>query len=412
VPFNPKYVAALVFASLLILVVGSQLRPRDSGAAPLSAAELARLTEASQRRALDGMTAYFTRLADRIADFVVATPDVGGSATVWGPASLVAARLTDRPPDRVNVAVSGSVSTAGLEAWSPAIQVLSLKMPGGGSTLAVPPPSTQPTEAGAWIIVVWRVNRDRMFATGTFAGESPVTCGEATARQVRSTIPLESAMAGGSLYDADGRLLAVVMPCGDGFAALTPPSISALLDATQSVDGRLLARFGMHIVPLTTEQAARAGSDNGFLVDEVWTGSVSDLAGLRPGDVIQKMNDADVTAVGELLAPEADASIALTVWRWRATVRLTLVPWDEMPAMPDGTDPGFRLEQPAGFAIADVAPGSAAAQAGLRTGDRLLRIDGATPRDAAEVGRLLAGGRRPVFVELQRRRRRIGVLLR
>jgi membrane-associated protease RseP (regulator of RpoE activity) len=57
--------------------------------------------------------------------------------------------------------------------------------------------------------------------------------------------------------------------------------------------------------------------------------------------------------------------------------------------------------------------GSAAANAGIRPGDVLLRINHAEPRNMAQVRRLLAVGRAAAaFVELQRGDRRWGVLLR
>lgn len=73
-------------------------------------------------------------------------------------------------------------------------------------------------------------------------------------------------------------------------------------------------------------------------------------------------------------------------------------------------DHGIGLE-PArgGFTIGSVAAGSCGADAGLRAGDRIVRVGNVEPRDVAELRRALA--RRPVFLEIERGQRRLGKLL-
>jgi S1-C subfamily serine protease len=74
-------------------------------------------------------------------------------------------------------------------------------------------------------------------------------------------------------------------------------------------------------------------------------------------------------------------------------------------------DHGVRLESvPAGVVVGSVAPGSPGEEAGLRTGDRIVRVDEREPKNATELRRALAR-KRPVFVELERGPRRLGMLL-
>jgi S1-C subfamily serine protease len=65
---------------------------------------------------------------------------------------------------------------------------------------------------------------------------------------------------------------------------------------------------------------------------------------------------------------------------------------------------------PAGVLVGTVSPGSQGEAAGLRPGDRIVRVDAREPRDAGELRRALGRGR-PVFIELERDQRRLGVLL-
>ena len=83
---------------------------------------------------------------------------------------------------------------------------------------------------------------------------------------------------------------------------------------------------------------------------------------------------------------------------------------DAAPAV----DRGLLLDPPRrGFAIEAVSPGTPADRAGIRAGDRLLRIDHALPRNRAALRRALGGtpDGSSVFVELERGKRRWGTLL-
>ena len=68
---------------------------------------------------------------------------------------------------------------------------------------------------------------------------------------------------------------------------------------------------------------------------------------------------------------------------------------------------------PAGLTVETVAADSRAADAGIRTGDRLLRIDGIEITAAEDVRNVLAPERETAaFLELERDGRRFGLLLR
>jgi membrane-associated protease RseP (regulator of RpoE activity) len=67
---------------------------------------------------------------------------------------------------------------------------------------------------------------------------------------------------------------------------------------------------------------------------------------------------------------------------------------------------------PRSFRIDSVLPGSRAANAGIEPGDRLVRINQTEPRNLAQVQQIFAGDNAsPVFLEIDRGSRRVGILV-
>lgn len=174
----------------------------------------------------------------------------------------------------------------------------------------------------------------------------------------------------------------------------------------------MLALYGMRAVPLDDVAQGHLDVEGGALVSEVWRGHPAAASGLRPGDVIVGLGDQDVGSPQDLrpllLPPELGTRL-VRLRRGRRTVELDLS-LPSVEAASSAEDHGVRLETaPAGFTIGSVSAGSCGADAGLRAGDRILRVGNVEPRNATELRRAL--GRRPVFVEIERGQRRLGKLL-
>jgi S1-C subfamily serine protease len=206
----------------------------------------------------------------------------------------------------------------------------------------------------------------------------------------------------------------VILPCDERLAAITSDEIDAMLDRGRSRDGRLLAAWGFRAEPLSVDEAAFFKTTSGLIVREVWRDSVADRAGLHPGDILRAANGQPLETPESLEALIASENPILTVSRGARELELPFVPGEIPAEVSDRAPPlGFVWESPAEYRIESVLPGSAAAEAGIRPDDVLLRINHAEPRNMAEVQRLLTRGRAAgAFVELRRRQRRWGVLLR
>ena len=220
-------------------------------------------------------------------------------------------------------------------------------------------------------------------------------------------------MAGAGLFDLDKAMVGVVLPCDGRYLALSLDSVSRGLDLGRSADGRLRARYGLHVVSLDEPTQAHLRVKSGVLVSQVWSGFPADRSGLRPGDVIVGVEGTAVASLDELerlLTPSDSGATSLKVWSAGRAREVRLV---ERGAQTDSVS-GLGLDlasPPPGFPIESVDPRSPAAEAGIREGDQLLRVDFATPRSTAEAARALARRGEPLFVEIGRGALRFGALL-
>ena len=416
---SPKYIAVLALAAAAILIVGFLLKPRkpQSEAPPaLSPTEMQRLARLAQRRALDTMTEHFSDVAGGLAARVVQVGAGTGTGILWeDDLVLSAGQGAAAPETTVVMTPDGHLLTASRSVAGPHLPLAAYELPGEALPTGTFVDEAGPLEPAEWVLAVWHQEGDLAFCPGNYAETHKTNCGELAVEEVRTSLALSPEMTGGGIFDLDGALVAVILPCGDGYAALSRPSVSRLIRMGRSLEGQLLALYGLRTVPVSGAAGSHLGVERGALVSEVWNGRPAAVAGLRPGDVIVGLGEQPVGSSQDLqplLLPQELAPGLVRVRRGRSSVEVDLTPRPASESGVEGDDDhGVRLESVAvGFSVGSVAPGSAADQAGLRDGDRILRVDSREPRSAAELRRALAR-RRPVFVELERGQRRLGMLL-
>ena len=499
-PENRRYIVTLAVAAAAILVLGALLRPAPVADEPLppppSQAELSRLTRITQRRSLEAMKEYFSAVATDADRSVVRLRMLGRSGVVWAPGLVVTARLEQRFPPTTTVTGDEGELGVPLAAGAPHLPVALLDVPETGEFVPVRRRSIENLDPGAWTVFV----TDRHgagFSPATYVEIAEVACEGRVVRDVVTSVALGPELAGAGLFDLDNNLLAVVLPCGPRFVAVTAEDVAALAEEAATVRSRIAQRYGMTLDAVTSEEGGHLGVPFGLFVRDVWTGELADAIGLRPGDVVISINaelildvdqlspliddsarraaafgagqsdevESEDAAAGETPADmasgdtapadavsavetpgdetSADAASAdemsgdemsgdeapapdgsddaaqevfeLGVVRDGETVVLDL-PMDPLAfvgldaAPPDG---GLVWDDPGrGYRLDDVRPGTPAARAGLRPGDRLLRIDGAAPDTLDAVRAALSAERdAPVLLELERGARRTAILL-
>ncbi|HVR62905.1 MAG TPA: trypsin-like peptidase domain-containing protein [Polyangia bacterium] len=219
---------------------------------------------------------------------------------------------------------------------------------------------------------------------------------------------------GGPLIDASGAVIGVsaafwaghpLQPAqGIGFA-IPINMAKAILPRLRDKGAAPRSYLGVDAQPIDSalEAALRLPSTRGALIASVGTGSPADVAGLEPGDVVVTWNGADVATSEDL---KIDAQLSLPGGRVRIgilrdgkRVEKEVVPrlaaMRAPPPHPSGCNRPRAAATPAenDFDVADAAAGQAAglpggrgvtvshlaehgaaAQAGVRVGDFLLRI--------------------------------------
>jgi hypothetical protein len=327
------------------------------------------------------------------------------------------------PAEAVTVMTGAGEGQARAAIWGPHLPLAAVQSPGGLSRLAAARQAQSPAEPGEWLIAVWRTGRARAFAPGHFLQSAPVTCGVVVAEELISSLALTRMMAGGGLFDIDGNLRAVVLPCDARFVAVTTASIESIVKNADSLEQRLLARFGLVVGALAEDEQTYFKASRGVIVREVWSGYGGDEAGVQPGDIILTLSGRDVTGPDDLrplAEPPGERPFELTVQRGtpRGSMTLTIaIATGGLAAAgaaqgPPG--PGLVWESPQeGYRIDAVSAGSRAASVGIEPGDRLISINHVEPRSLAQVQRIFAGDRAlPVFLEIARDGRRLGMLVR
>ena len=416
------YITTLAVVAAGILIVGYWLRPsqpaNDEPVRAPSETELSRLARITQRRSLDDMTEYFATVAGDVQTAVVALPDLERSGLVWEPGVILTARTESRFPVATILSTpGGDVGVAGV-VFGPHIPIATVRMSDIQGLAAPRRRSATGVETGAWTLAVWRRARTMKFVPAHFLGTAQVRCGERPVEELLANVAWTRDMAGGGLFDLDGSLIAVILPCGDRFAAVGVGSVETMLRDGRSVEGRILGRYGVRFGFLAEAEQTHFGRGPAVVVREVWTGTLADEAGMRPGDILLAIN-AEPIGILDQLEPLGDTvdieTLDVAVERADTTVSVALhadrAVGDETHER--ATMPGIVWERPpAGYRVDDVVADGPADMAGIRSGDRLVRIDGQEPSDFTQVLDVLSPEREnAVFLEIDRAGRRWGVLL-
>ena len=416
-----RYITTLAVVAAGILVVGYWLRPSqpvdDEPVRAPSETELSRLARITQRRSLDDMTEYFATVARDVQTAVVALPALDRSGLVWEPGVILTARTESRFPVATTLSTpGGDVGVAGV-VFGPHIPIATVRM---SDIQGLAAPRRRPAtgiETGAWTLAVWRLERAMKFVPAHFLGAARVRCGERPVEELLTNVAWTGDMVGGGLFDLDGGLIAVILPCGDRYAAIGTLSVETMLRDGRSAEGRILSHFGVRFELLTEDEQEHFGRGPAVIVREVWTGTPVDQAGLRPGDILLAINAEPIGTLDQLepLADVVDAEPFDVAVERAGTIVTVVLPANQAAneTHDRATILGIVWERPAsGYRVDDVVAGGPADTAGIRSGDRLVRIDGEEASDFTHVLDVLSPERENrVFLEIDRSGRRWGVLL-
>jgi serine protease Do len=222
---------------------------------------------------------------------------------------------------------------------------------------------------------------------------------------------------GGPAFNLNGEVIgintAIFSPSGGsvGIGFAIPASIAQdVVDSLKSTGSVTRGWLGVQIQPVTADIADSLGlaEAKGAIVSDVTEGSPALAAGFKPGDTILKADGQDISDARDLakkvahIAPGKSINVdiirngkAMTV-----AVKIGTMPNDPRmasqqvgkPEPSDLSSLGLKLgpaEDGAGVQIVGVEPNSTADQQGLKPGDIILEVAGATVNGPSDVKQAL-----------------------
>ena len=291
---------------------------------------------------------------------------------------------------------------------------------------------------GDWVVAIGNpyglggtVTAGIISAEGRDIGDGPYD------RFLQIDAPINRGNSGGPTFNMQGQVVgvntAIYSPSGGsvgiGFAI---PSTTADTVVTALEHGGVVPRgyLGVNIQPFTSEMAESMGakSTGGAIVDETMPGTPAAEAGLKPGDVITKLNGKDIKDAADLTLRigsfKPDDKVELTYLRsgQEKTAQVTLADQkNEKVAKADnaqsqqeqGAQLGIQIA-PAkdvagagdkGVAIVGVDPNGTAAEQGLAAGNVILDVSGkavSTPQDVKSgIESAKSQGKKAVMMRIQ-----------
>lgn len=262
-------------------------------------------------------------------------------------------------------------------------------------------------EVGRWVVAIG----------SPFGLEQTVTAGIVSAKGrvigagpyddfIQTDASINPGNSGGPLLNMQGEVIGIntaIIASGQGIGFAIPVNMAKGIIGQLKNDGQVTRGWmGVGIQDLTSELAGYYGLDQkeGVLVTQVYDGDPAHKAGIRPGDVILKVDGKKMSSSRELSKTIANLPVgkktAITLYRdgRQETVKLTLAKRQtesrlssKQPAHPDSL--GLELEalpsenarrfgytrDETGLLVTGVKPDGRAAAAGIRPGDLIKEVN-------------------------------------
>lgn len=253
---------------------------------------------------------------------------------------------------------------------------------------------------------------DQTLTMGVISGLNRSGMGDAIEDYIQTDAAVNSGNSGGPLLDSRGRLIGIntsILSGGmgggnDGIAFAVPTRIMMfVVDQLRATGAVKRGQIGVALGSLTAERAREMGLNlvRGAVVYDAAPGSSAEQAGLRPGDVITRIQNRPVANAGSVQAtvgiarPGATLPVVYLRDGREATASLTVQSADlaavrvgRSAAMARGLT--FRNSgEGAGAQVTVVEGGSVAATAGVQAGDVVVEVGGARVADMAALAAAL-----------------------
>ena len=402
---DPKYIAVMAISSVFILAVGALIRPQPENADTVSIrtpSEIVRLERLTQRRSVEDFAEYFAYAAGLVEDSVLLLGASGRTGLIWESDSVLTAAGREPFPAVDRTVLGGDALDLAAAIAGPHLPYVLLRTP--VDALPSPRVPARLYAPGSWLVAVWRTPEGSMrYAAGHLLGIAERSCSGIDVTEVLTNFNASMLNPGSGLFDLDGNLVAVALACEGETIAVDADALAAAVRPDDSLEARLVKRYGMRVDTAARSEAAYFQRPGGVIVREMWSDYGAYRAGLLPGDFILSIDGQGVATVADLerlTLPVSAEMFELDIWRAGRRLQLPL-PARHAPAA--ASSPHGFVGREDGLPIVRTDNGSLAARVGARAGDRLIAVNQTRPQSFADVDRAFRQAQgRPVHLVFER----------
>lgn len=282
-------------------------------------------------------------------------------------------------------------------------------------------------KVGQWVLAVGNpFGLDRTVTLGVVSGIGRENMNLSRYENfIQTDASINPGNSGGPLFNLRGEVIGIntaIINFAQGIGFAIPSNMAKQVIEQLLAKGKVIRGWlGVGIQPLTADLAKKFGAseDEGVLVNEVFENDPAAVAGIRPGDVIVRIDGAIVDSPNKLsrligtLTPGASAKIDVIRDLKHVTLTILLTERRDSAAVPTAPHARgevklgievqeltpslaekFKLREPKGVLIMRVEPNSLAHAEGLREGDLIKEVNRVETSSLAEYFAAISRSRR------------------
>lgn len=301
-------------------------------------------------------------------------------------------------------------------------------------------------KVGQWVLAVGNpFGLDRTVTLGVVSGIGRENINLSRYENfIQTDASINPGNSGGPLFNLRGEVIGIntaIINFAQGIGFAIPSNMAKQVIDQLIAKGKVVRGWlGVGIQPLTPELAKKfgVGEGEGVLVNEVFEKDPAAAAGIKPGDIIIKIDGAVVDSPNKLsrligalppgatskievvrdlkhvvldvpLTERRDAAVVASIPQARTEIKLGL----DVQDLTAGLAEKFKLREPKGVLITKVEPSSLAQAEGLREGDLIKEVNRAEVGTVGEFTSAIARVRRgdTVLLRVLRENRAFYVVL-
>ncbi len=270
---------------------------------------------------------------------------------------------------------------------------------------SIPLGDSDKMRVGDWVLAIGNpfgleetVTQGIISATGRVIGSGPYD------NFLQTDAPINPGNSGGPLINLRGEVIGIntaIIQSGQGIGFSVPINVAKNIVPQLKKEGKVTRGWiGVSVQSLTPEIAQAFGmkGTTGALVGDVVPGGPADEAGMKRGDVILSFDGKDIKKMSDLPLIVAETPVGKTVEvkilrsgkELALRLKITEMPAGKIPSAvsPTAESLGLKVENitpmiagelglkdRSGVVVVGVAPGSAADDAGIQTGDVIKEVN-------------------------------------